>query len=141
MPSKNFSFSKSERLCSKKLIEELFSNKGVHRIVEHPFMLLWKEAQIESIYPVQVLIIVSKKLFPKATDRNRIRRQIRELYRLNKHSFYEALEKHQKKAAMLVMYKDIKKPASPADKQETSVLKTQYNKLIEKLIKNIEQTI
>lgn len=134
MPYKNFSFGKSERLCSKKLIEELFSNQGVHRIAEHPFLLLWKEAQIESAYPAQVLIIVSKKLFPKATDRNRVRRQIRELYRLNKSPLYETLEKHQKKVAMLVMFKD-------CNKEETSVLKIQYNKLIEKLIKNIEQTV
>jgi ribonuclease P protein component len=134
MPYKNFSFGKSERLCSKKLIEELFSNEGVHRVGEHPFLLLWKEAPIVSIYPAQVLIIVSKKLFPKATDRNRIRRQIRELYRLNKHSFYQLLEKHQKKVALLIMYKD-------HHKQESLLLKTHYENLIEKLIKNIEQTV
>ena len=134
MPYKNFSFGKSERLCSKKLIEELFSNQGVHRISEHPFLFLWKEVQIESTYPAQVLIIVSKKLFPKATDRNRIRRQIRELYRLNKISLYEVLEKQQIKAALLLIYKE-------HHKLETSVLATQYNKLIEKLIKNIEQTV
>ena len=119
---------------SKKLIEELFSNQGVHRIIEHPFLLLWKEAQIESDYPAQVLIIVSKKLFPNATDRNRIRRQIRELYRLNKYQLYELLERHQKKVALLVMYKN-------CNKEQTSLLKTQYDKLIEKLTKNIEQTV
>jgi ribonuclease P protein component len=140
MPYKNFSFGKSERLCSKKLIEELFSNQGVHRIVEHPFLLLWKESQIESVYPAQVLLIVSKKLFPKATDRNHIRRQLRELYRLNKNPIYEVLEKHQKKAAILVIYKDNKIPGSTTSKQETQVLKIQYDKLIEKFIKNIEQT-
>jgi len=134
MPYKNFSFGKSERLCSKKLIEELFSNNQVHKIIEHPFLLLWKEEQIESDYPAQVLIIVSKKLFPKAVDRNRIRRQIRELYRLNKHHIYETLEKHQKEVALMVMYKD-------RQKLQLSVLKTHYNKLIEKLIKNIEQTV
>ena len=133
MPYKNFSFGKSERLCSKKLIEELFSNNQVNKITEHPFLLLWKEAKIESDYPAQVLIIVSKKLFPKAVDRNKVRRQLRELYRLNKHFIYTTLDKHQKKVALLVMYKD-------SDIQETSVLSTHYNKLIEKLIKNIDQT-
>jgi ribonuclease P protein component len=133
MPYKNFSFGKSEKLCSKKLIEELFSNNQVNKITEHPFMLLWKEAQIESDYPAQVLIVVSKKLFPKAVHRNRIKRQIRELYRLNKHHIYQSLERQQKKVALLLMYKT-------RDIQETSILSNEYNKLIEKFVKNIEQT-
>ena len=35
--------------------------------------------------PAQVLISVSKKYFKKAVDRNRLKRQIREAYRLNKY--------------------------------------------------------
>ena len=141
MPNKSFGFGKSERLCSKKLIEELFSNKGAHKIFEHPFLLLWKDAQFESNYPVQVLIIVSKRLFPRATDRNRVRRQIRELYRLNKHPLYETLNRHQKKIALMLMYKDRQKPDKLADNHEQPLFTTQYNKLLEKLIKNIEQTV
>jgi ribonuclease P protein component len=138
MPYKNFSFGKPERLCSKKLIEELFNNQGVHKIVEHPFLFLWKEAQFDSIYPAQVLIIVSKKLFPRATDRNKIKRQIRELYRLHKHSIYEVLEKHQKRATFAVMYRDSQMPVKPVNKQQSSLITTQFAKLVEKIIKNIE---
>jgi ribonuclease P protein component len=133
MPYKKLSFGKSEKLCSKKLIQELFSNQDVHRIGEHPFLLLWKKVNLESEYPVQVLIIVSKKLFPKATDRNRIRRQLRELYRLNKTIIFEMLHKQNEKLALVLMYK-------ANTKLDMFVLHTAYSKLIEKLVKNIEQS-
>ncbi len=46
-----------------------------------------------STYPAQVIIVVPKRLFKKAVHRNRIKRQIRECYRLQKDSFYEHLLK------------------------------------------------
>jgi ribonuclease P protein component len=134
MPYKTFSFGKSERLCSKKLIEELFNNTQSNRISEHPFLLMWNEAKIETEYPAQVLIVVSKKLFPKAVDRNRIRRQIRELYRLNKHLVYEPLERNHKKIAIIILYRDQTIP-------EKTYLTTQYQKLIEKFVNHIGQAV
>lgn len=74
-------FTKRERLKSKGLIKELFE-KG-RSVNCFPIRLLYLSN--EKIDFPQVLITVSKKKFKRAVDRNRIRRQIREAYRINKH--------------------------------------------------------
>lgn len=42
--------------------------------------------------PVQVLVSVSKRHFKRAVKRNRVKRQIREAYRLNKYILWDALQ-------------------------------------------------
>jgi len=79
----SYSFPKEERLCSKKLIAELFSKGSSFNLYPLRFVYL-KQAQPEAS-PPRVLVSVSKKYFKKAVDRNRLKRQMREAYRLNKH--------------------------------------------------------
>jgi ribonuclease P protein component len=79
----SYTFSKAERLCSKKLISELFARGSAFNLYPLRFVSLKAEAPSPE-FP-QVLISVSKKYFKRAHDRNRIKRQIREAYRLNKH--------------------------------------------------------
>ena len=94
-PVSSYSFHKSERLCSKKLIEALFG--GGHKSMSaYPLRAVFMtvedavgedEASVASAAPVpsvQVLISVSKRHFKHAVDRNRVKRQLREAYRLNK---------------------------------------------------------
>jgi ribonuclease P protein component len=78
----NRTLPKIERLRSRKLIKELFS-KGSSFFV-HPFKILVLPQVTEGEMPHQVLFTVPKKHFKHAVDRNRIRRQIKELYRLHK---------------------------------------------------------
>lgn len=87
MTNKN-TFSKVERLCHKRLIEELFKGKSCWN---YPFKVFWKEVTLKEEIPAQVLISVSKKKFKHAVDRNRIKRLIREAYRKNKHILYDPL--------------------------------------------------
>ncbi|MFY0689047.1 MAG: ribonuclease P protein component [Cyclobacteriaceae bacterium] len=75
------SFSKKERLNSKKLIEELFKNGSSFYLDVVQFKVLARE-KLENN---QVLISVPKKHHKKAVSRNLIKRRIREAYRLNKH--------------------------------------------------------
>ena len=79
----SYSFPKEERLRSKKLIAELFRNGSSFNMYPLRFVFLKSDSN-SSQFP-QILISVSKKYFKKAVDRNRIKRQIREAYRLNKH--------------------------------------------------------
>lgn len=81
MPS--YTFPKSERLSSRSAIKELFSTANKH-IFAYPFKLLYlTQEQATTEYP-QVVISVSKRIFRNASDRNRVKRLVREAYRLQK---------------------------------------------------------
>jgi len=94
-------FRKEERLCSKKLIDNLFS-KGKTFYVR-PFKVVWIDTQLEILIPAQVLILVGKRHVKNAVDRNKIKRRIREAYRKNKFSFYDYLSQSGKQCAFVIM--------------------------------------
>ena len=75
-------FPATERLKSKKVIEELFK-KG-SSVYLYPFRLIYSSNPIEPQHYPQILVSVPKRNFKKAVDRNRLRRQIKEAWRLNK---------------------------------------------------------
>ena len=77
----NFRFPKSEKLKSRKTIELLFEEgKSVSK---HPIKLFF--TSLEDSPKTQAGFAVPKRSFNKAVDRNRIKRQLRESYRLQKH--------------------------------------------------------
>jgi len=87
MPNENSQrLIKAERLCSKKLIEELFNKGTVKKFGKTRFHYLPVSREITGFH--QVLFSVPGRLFKKASDRNRIRRQLRESYRRNKSILY-----------------------------------------------------
>ncbi len=77
----SFSFRKSERLYKKKAIQELF-DKGSSFYV-HPFRVYYKPSADEKTNH-QIMFSVSKRNFKNASDRNLIKRRMREAFRLNK---------------------------------------------------------
>jgi ribonuclease P protein component len=86
----DFTFQKIERLCSKKAIDDLFAN-GKSK-TQFPFKLIYKVSEFESAYPVRAMFVVPKKKHKRANKRNDIKRRMREVYRLNKHSLYLSLK-------------------------------------------------
>ena len=79
--AKRFTLGKQERLKSRKIIEQLF-NEG-KKIMVSPFRVFYLFDEIKNL-PLQFGVGVSTKNFKKAVDRNRVKRIIREAYRLQK---------------------------------------------------------
>ena len=101
----NFQFSKKERLCSEKLIEELF--RSGHRMMVFPYSVHWKMVDADTLpegIPAPVLIATSKKKFHHAVDRNRVKRLTRECYRMHKPQLYEYLREHRLLLVLSINY-------------------------------------
>lgn len=100
---KNFQFTKEERLCSKKLLTELFNNGS--SFLFYPFRITWLIHPSPQKYPAQIVISVPKRRFKKSVDRNLIKRRIKEAYRLQKAtSLYPLLETQQKQVLIAFNY-------------------------------------
>ncbi len=78
-----YTFKKGERLKSRKLIEQLFIEGKW--IKSHPIQLVYLQTNHDSEYLVQTGFSAPKRRFKRAVDRNRIKRLMREAYRLQKH--------------------------------------------------------
>lgn len=83
---KNFSYTKPEKLKSKKEIDLLFQ-KGKWLICGDMRIVSLSNSEI---FSNKMGVSVAKRNFKKATDRNRIKRLLREVYRHNKNNFAEA---------------------------------------------------
>ena len=83
--SKIYTFTKEERLCNKKLIDELFRNGSSFLV--YPFKVSWLITAEPQLYPAQVLFSVPKKRYKHAVDRNLLKRRMREAYRLSKEQY------------------------------------------------------
>lgn len=75
----NFRFTKAERLTKKKEFERVFSEGKVFKDTKIVFYIIANDYQYSRIG-----LVVSKKV-GNAVQRNRVKRLLREAYRLNKH--------------------------------------------------------
>lgn len=112
----DYKFTKAERLNSKLIIDKLFAG-GNASTVAFPLRIVYMrvplrekdgvedgETKAENVNntepPVSILVSVPKKRFHHATDRNRMKRLIREAYRLNKDLLWKTLKDKEYKLAV-----------------------------------------
>ncbi len=82
MSDKKFKFPKKEHLCGEIRISKLFAEGSA--FIAYPLRVVFMVSGEKADVPVNVMVAVPKKRFKRAVKRNRLKRLMRESYRLNK---------------------------------------------------------
>ena len=117
-----YKFGKDARLKSRKTIQKVFAEG--RSVLSNSLKAIWINDNPETM--LQTGITVSSRHFKKATDRNRIKRLIRESYRLQKHELEEYLKQQKANMSMFLMYvgKDL-----PTQQQMHTAVSNLINKI------------
>lgn len=123
------SLSKGERLHHKKVIDRMFAG-GSRSLAVYPIRAVYRilDDDERQDAPVAMLVSVSKRKLRHATDRNRVKRLIREAYRHHKAPLPAILEAKGKRMAIAFIYLTNELPTSDL-----------INDCIKKALKRIEE--
>lgn len=112
--AKEAGFGKQEKLKSRKLVEDLFARGKSQNVF--PIRITYKFLPLPENEKslMQAGFSVSKRNFKKAVDRNRIKRLMREAYRLQKKELLQNLNAQQKKGYVFFIYTDKQMPVYQA---------------------------
>ena len=115
---------KESKLKSRNVIQQLFS-QGKHVLV-YPLKAVYIFENEK--HPLQAGVSASKRNFKKAVDRNRIKRLIREVYRLQKPALENHLIQNKQNLSIFLMYVGKELP-------EYEQLKESVEKIIKRMVK------
>ncbi|MEO6720134.1 MAG: ribonuclease P protein component [Ferruginibacter sp.] len=107
-----YTLTKNERLKSRKTIELLFKSGKSFSI--YPFRIVYQFASLQPLEKgteLQAGFTVSTKYFKKAVDRNRVRRLMKEAYRLQKNQLQEMLSINESSLSVFFIYTAKELPA------------------------------
>ena len=85
---------KNERLHGRNAVDRLFKKAGSHSMVAFPLRVVYILTEKENTddASVKMLVSVPKRHFKRAVKRNRVKRQVREAYRKNKHDLLKNVD-------------------------------------------------
>ncbi|MFO7865131.1 MAG: ribonuclease P protein component, partial [Salinivirgaceae bacterium] len=89
---RRFSFPRSERLKYRSIIDQLFAEGTA--INDFPVQVMYLYVPNAEHSAVQVGFAVPKRLIRKAADRVKIKRLMREAYRLQKAEIHQSIDRH-----------------------------------------------
>jgi ribonuclease P protein component len=127
--AKQFTLGKNERLKSRKSIEQLFSEGK--KFVAAPYKVLYLFTRSSEDPSLQFGTGVSAKNFKKAVDRNRIKRLIREAYRLQKKNLLEKIKANNIQLTVFFIYTGRELPEYGEVIKKMGVALSKLDKLIE----------
>lgn len=121
----DYTFKKLEKLKSKKKIEQLFLEGS--SVTAFPLRLMYLQTSFKDGANIKIGVSVSKRNFKKAVDRNRIKRLMREAYRLNKNSYFNNITTQY---ALMILY-------IGTDKPKFKTLETKMKLLFEQFLNKV----
>ncbi|MEE1359238.1 MAG: ribonuclease P protein component [Segatella copri] len=125
-------FGKREHLCKQTLIDQLFSGEA-HVMTAWPLKMVYLvvDKTDEQSASVELMVSVSKRFFKRAVKRNRVKRQIREAYRTQKHELMERMAQMPDKQLLLaVIWQDGKL-------HDSAELNARMNKNLQRLVEKL----
>jgi ribonuclease P protein component len=117
--AKQFTLKKGERLKRRKIIEQLFSEGRA--VTAFPIRLQYKMVD-QLTAPLQAGFSVSSRNFKRAVDRNRIKRLLREAYRLQKLPLEQALQTKEQQLALFLIYTGKELPVYALVKEKVEIV-------------------
>ncbi len=134
--SKNFTYQKKDKLKSRKQMQFLFS-KGT-AITMHPIRLLYTIEKGEAgIFPnglLQAGVGAPSRQFRKAVQRNKVKRLLREGYRLEKPNFTNSINLTNTRLNLFFLYLD-------AQVQTQQQIQATINLILQKLADKLKSSV
>ena len=118
---------KDSRLKSRKAIDALFASGRSFHV--YPVKMTWQAEPGSG--KIQAGVSVSKKRFKKSVDRNRVKRLLREAYRMEQHALTDAVKDSGKDVRLFFHYTGNELP-------ELAGLRVAVQSAIRKLIKMLD---
>lgn len=123
--AKQHTLGKNERLKSRKAIDEIFKGQ---RFTVPPFRVFFQSASTD----LQAGVTVPSRNFKKAVDRNRIKRLMREAWRLQNSELKSLLQQNNKGLQVFIIYTGTEIP-------EFSLVKDKIGVVINKLVNAVNE--
>jgi ribonuclease P protein component len=125
-----FTFNKNEKLKSRKQLTTLFAEGKSFTVF--PLKVFYTKTNATEKSSCRIGVSATKRNFKKAVDRNRIKRLLREAYRLNKTELVSLTQNNCRQLAVFFLYIDKELP-------EFNLLQTKMQVALQKLIQKLSE--
>lgn len=127
----SFSFGKKEKLKSRKHLDELFAAGKSFAVF--PIKIFYAEVKANIDFQVKVGVGATKRNFKKSVDRNKVKRLLREAYRVNKQPLLDFANEKKKNVSVFFLLIDRTIP-------DLQLLNNKMPLIIEKLKSKLSET-